>query len=641
VKRLNTFWGLVSAYWCSERWKEAWLLTALIFAMTTLLSKASVWVATASADFLAALAGYHNSDTGADPATVLFMAGLTYLALFLAQTSGVALRHVVSTTLHRRARAWLAGRFDAAILANERIAYDLMSDRSDAGSAAGLPDAIDQRVDECTGGLYGGIIGLAMGLWGAITSVWFVSQALIERSRPVETLDRWGAAVPDFVAPVVGPDVAQRFDLSPGEYGTAMLALLLVALYVPAFTFIAWLIGRVLERLQLERQKVDGAWRGELVAMLGRVSQLAQSRGERAQRKINGGLYSAVDRTWHKQNGWSAAMMMFTNVYNFLSHRMLAYLPALPGYMSGGMTFRDFAASSELTAALIGDVSWFINVMPAIATLRANAGRLTELARAVERVEEREAFYAETGISDFDRSRVAEGPALRIDGLALHHRGHDTSAFLKVPAIRADRGDRVYLRGRNGCGKSSFLKAVAGIWPYGSGRIEMLDGARMFFAGQEPDLPDRLTLGELVSYPDPRDAYNDIRIADALSRVGLGAFISRIEEALYQGKNWRDVFSGGQKQRLVLARILLQQPDILLLDEATSALDTDAAMDFHLALRERLPKTAILAVLHGDSVPHDPDGEPFYNKVLDVREGVGQVRAVSRGSAGFARYAAE
>ncbi len=639
MNRLGTFWGLVSAYWRSERWKEAWLLTLVIFAMTTLLSKASVWVATASADFLAALAGFHDQ-AGGDPAAILFLAGLTYLGLFLAQTSGVALRHVVSTTLHRRARAWLAAQYDAAILKNERIAYDLMSDRSDEGSATGLPDAIDQRVDECTGGLYGGIIGLAMGLWGAVASIWFVSQALLERSRPVETLDRWGAALPDLLAPVLGPDLARRFDFAPGEYGTAMLALLLVAVYVPAFTFIAWLIGRVLERLQLERQKVDGAWRGELVAMLGRVSQMAQSRGERAQRKINAGLYRKLDRTWHRQNGWSAAMMLFTNTYNFLSHRMLAYLPALPGYMAGRMSFRDFAASSELTAALIGDVSWFINVMPAIATLRANAGRLTELARAVERVEERAAFYAETGISAFERRRVETGPALRIEALALHHRGHDTQAFLQVPAIRADAGDRVYLRGRNGCGKSSFLKAVAGIWPYGSGRIEMADGARMFFAGQEPDLPDRLSLGELVSYPEPGGTHDDLRVADALSRVGLGAFIPAIRDELFQGKNWRNVFSGGQKQRLVLARILLQKPDILLLDEATSALDTDAAMDFHLALRERLPKTAILAVLHGESVPHDPDGEPFYNKVLDVREGVGQVRAVS-GPQRLTRYAAE
>ena len=152
----------------------------------------------------------------------------------------------------------------------------------------------------------------------------------------------------------------------------------------------------------------------------------------------------------------------------------------------------------------------------------------------------------------------------------------------------------------------------------------------MFFAGQEPDVPDRMTLKELVTYPEPGDSFTDIAVADVLSRAGLGGFISWVDAELYEGNNWRNVFSGGQKQRLVLARILLQGPDILLLDESTSALDANAAVDFHLALRERLPDAAILAVLHTGEIPRDPDGEPFYNLVLDVVDGVGHTRPVTK-----------
>ena len=135
----------------------------------------------------------------------------------------------------------------------------------------------------------------------------------------------------------------------------------------------------MLERQQLERQKNDGAWRGELGAMLNRVGQLAISRGERAQRRINGRLYMALDGTWHRQNAWGAGMMMFKDVHGFVSRRIFAYLPALPAYMAGEMTFRNFAASSELTAELIEEISWFINVMPAIAMLRAQC-RAADLA---------------------------------------------------------------------------------------------------------------------------------------------------------------------------------------------------------------------------------------------------------------------
>ncbi|SNS59857.1 ABC transporter ATP-binding protein/permease [Tropicimonas sediminicola] len=640
MKRLSGFWGLLSAYWVSERWREAWLLTAVIIALTTLLSKASVWVAMASAEFLASLANFHSLEAATDPVRVVLLAAGTYLAIFVARTAGVALRHFISTTLHRRARGWLVAQFNQAILSDERTALDLMSDRSEAGGTSRMPDAIDQRIDECSAGLYGGVIGLSMGLWGAVTSIYFISEALLEHTKPVPFLDRWGQEANLALERTVGPEMASHVNLVPGEYGTALLAILMVAVYVPSITYVAWLLGRVLERLNLQRQRRDGAWRGEWGVMLNRVAQMAASRGERAQSRINGKLYADVDQTWGRQNRLDAGMLMFRNTYSFLSARLLAYLPALPAFMAGSLSFRDFAASSELTAELIGDVSWFINVMPAIAMLRANSARLTEVARAIERVRQRQDFYAETGVSRFERVRTESGPVLAMENLSLNHRGHDTQAFLTVPRMALYPGERVYLRGQNGCGKSSLLKAVAGLWPYGEGRVKMRDGAEIFFAGQEPDIPDRLTLKALVAYPDYPEQHSDIAAAHALSRVGLGDFINCLEDDLYQGKNWRNVLSGGQKQRLVLARILLAKPRILLLDEATSALDVNAAVDFHLTLCECLPETAILAVLHGETVPHDPDGDPFYSSVLEIRNGIGQLRPIV--ATGYAaRHAAE
>lgn len=640
VKNLSSFWGLLVAYWTSERWREAWALTVVILAMTTLLSKASVWVALASADFVASLANFHAPDAGAHPGDIVLLAALAYLAIFTGRASGVALRHYVSATLHRRARGWLVGRFNDAILADERIALDLMSDRSATDGGPRLPDAIDQRVDVCSANLYGGAIGLTMGIWGAVASTYFVFSALLQRSQPVPFLDRWGAQANATAEAWFGPAVAARINLVPGDYGSALLSLMLIVVYVPAITFLAWRLGRVIQRLTIRRQRHDGAWRGEWGTMLNRVGQLASARGERAQNRINGQLYADLDRTWGRQNWLAAGVMLFTNVYAFLSARLLAYLPGLPSYMAGNLSFRNFVATSELTAELIGDVSWFINVMPEIAALRANATRLTELAAAIERVRARQDFYAETGISRFQRLRRDHGPVLTLEGLQLHHRGHDTPAFLSVPQLQLSPGDRIHLNGQNGCGKSSLLKAVAGLWPYGQGRVVLRDGARLFFAGQEPDVPDRLTLKALVTYPDHPEQHADIAAAAALSRVGLGGFVHCLEEDLYQGKNWRNVLSGGQKQRLVLARILLAKPDVLLLDEATAALDVDANVDFHQTLCQCLPKTAILAVLHGETVPYDPEGAPFYSAMLDIRHGVGRLRPVLT-EFDAARHAAE
>lgn len=657
--RLTGFWGLLSAYWRSERWREAWLLTGIVFVLTTILSKASVWVALASADFMAALVNIQpagnpsaslspadaalaaSGSLTASPARIVLLAAGAYLAIFLARTAGVALRHFVSSTLHRRARGWLVAQFNDAILADERIALDLASDRSDRGGHPRMPDAVDQRVDECTGGLYGGVIGLAMGLWGAVTSIYFVFRALLERGEAVPFLDRWGASANAALARWIGPEAAAHIDLVPGRYGSGLLSLVLVAVFVPCATLIAWKLGRIIERLSIQRQRRDGAWRGEWGVMMNRVAQMAIAKGERAQRRVNRELYDELDATWGKQNRLGCGLMMFNSTYGFLSARLLAYLPALPAYMANNMNFRDYIAGSELTAELIGDVSWLINVMPAIATLKANAARLTELAQAIERVRARDAFYAETGISAFERGRPSGKALLELGNLRLHHRGHDAAPFLSVAQLRLDAGTRIFIHGANGCGKSSLLKAVAGIWPYGAGRVALRQGARVFFAGQEPDLPDRLSLKALVSYPDAPEDHSDIAIAAALSRVGLGDFIHGIAATLYQGKNWRNVFSGGQKQRLVLARILIARPEILLLDEATAALDPEATADFYAVLAECLPEVAVLAVLHGGSVPVTPDGAPFYGAMLDIRDGSGIVRSGVMQGFDASRHAAE
>ena len=297
-------------------------------------------------------------------------------------------------------------------------------------------------------------------------------------------------------------------------------------------------------------------------------------------------------------------MLMFTEVSTFLSQRLLAYVPALPALFSGGMSFRSYVASSELTAELIGGASWFTNVMPEIAVLRANATRLTELAGG-------------------DRAGARPRPLLRRDRqeqlqAARDHRRPDardrtgsSSAIAgttpcrssRVPRLVLRRGDRLHVSGPSGCGKSSLLKAIAGLWPYGEGRVAVAAGARMFLAAQEADLPERLTLKELVTYPRRAGDFDALAVAEVLSRAGLGGFIRELDHELHQGRPWRDVLSGGQKQRLVLARMLLQEPDILLLDEATSALDPKGAADFHLALAERLPAAVVLSVLHSDAAP--------------------------------------
>ncbi|MEM6422394.1 MAG: ATP-binding cassette domain-containing protein, partial [Pseudomonadota bacterium] len=298
---------------------------------------------------------------------------------------------------------------------------------------------------------------------------------------------------------------------------------------------------------------------------------------------------------------------------------------ALPAYLSGAMPFKTYAASSELVAELINDCSWFLQVMPALATLRANTGRLTELAQAIERAADSGSFYAETGVSAFRYTTQRPDHGLSVRALSLRHRGLDAEPFLQIPSLDVAPGQWVLLRGQNGSGKSCLLKAVMGLWPYGEGQVIRPRGVDAFFAGQEPDLPDRLSLKELVTYPEPAEAYDDITVAAALGEAGLGRFVRHLDALLVGGKSWSHVLSGGQKQRLVLARLVLHRPGLVLLDEATSAMDPDAVLEFHRVLREHLPRAIVLSVMHDAEPPMTPEGDPIYAGVLVIEDGTGRL----------------
>ena len=157
-------------------------------------------------------------------------------------------------------------------------------------------------------------------------------------------------------------------------------------------------------------------------------------------------------------------------------------------------------------------------------------------------------------------------------------------------------GERVLVSGPSGCGKSTLLRALAGLWPWARGRIALPRG-RLLFLPQKPYLPIG-SLREAVAYPAPADAHGDAAMAEVLEAVGLGDFASRLDER----QHWGMLLSGGEQQKLALARALLQRPDWLFLDEATSALDEPSERRAYELLTQRLPATGIVSVAHRPTV---------------------------------------
>lgn len=594
---MRSFWGLMFAYWLSERWKEAWGLAAIIIVLTALLAMASVWFAEASGELVGAIAFLHHPENPTTLRSLLASAATLAAIVVVREVGFTAVRHFFSTSLHRKWRAWLDRRFNDALLDRNHTHLHLQHGAAEAiPSAVGVPDNIDQRVQESIKGLTGGAIGLAMGIAGVILSLFFVGGRIIETSTEVSGLE--------FL----------------GSYASACLTLAAVVAYVPFNTFVAAKLGAIQQRLDVRMQWAEGSYRRELTTLLHRSFHVAASRAEEAQKGIHRRRYRDVDRTWARLNILTAIYMGFQLVYNFFGSRIVAYAPGLLPYVENRISLQAYVTGAELANAIITDCSWFIQVMPDIATLRANARRVTDLATAIEDVQQPRDFYARTGHAELRYAEQDPQLGLTIRHLELMHTGDD-DPFVTAGNLQFDRGEWTLLVGESGTGKSSLLKAINGLWAHGRGTIVRPRNMRTFYAAQDVKLPT-VPLKELVCLPDPVEVHSDAKAAAALSKAGLADFVGDLAEEGRDNQSWDRLLSGGQKQKLVLAQILLQRPGLLFLDEPTSALDSEATVTFHQAIRDNLPGATVLSVMHDATPPKTASGEEFYHSVLVIADGI-------------------
>ncbi|MGQ3241177.1 ABC transporter ATP-binding protein/permease [Shinella sp.] len=599
LSSMRSFWGLMRAYWFSESWREAWGLTGAILVLTALSAQASVWFAVTSGELINRIAYFHHPTTPSTPTALLTTAATLAAIAIMKDVCFTAVRHFFSTTLHRKWREWLDRRFNEALLDTNHTHFHIQQFGSDAaGSAAPAPDNVDQRVQESIKGMTGGAIGLAMGIAGVVLSLGFVGSKLIEMSSHVRGLA--------FL----------------GSYGSACLAFAAVAIYVSLNTVVAAKLGGILQSLSVRMQWAEGSYRAELNTLLHRSFHVAVLHGERAQKAVNLRRYLDIDKTWASLNRVTAGYMGFELVHNFIGSRIVAYAPGLLPYMDNKVSLQHYVTGAELANALINECSWFIHVMPDIATLTANARRITDLAEAIETVQRPEVFYSQTGLYEFQYTKQEPALGLTLRRIELLHVGTELP-FLAAADLRFLPGEWTLVVGESGSGKTSLLKAINSLWAHGLGIIVMPKHVRTLYAAQDVKL-QAVSLRDLVCLPDAADDYPDTRVAVALHEAGLGELIDELLKDGRDGQSWDLLLSGGQKQKLVLARILLLRPGLLFLDEATSALDTQAVYAFHQAIRDHCPEATVIAVMHDVSPIRSASGADFFDSVLTIENGVAE-----------------
>jgi vitamin B12/bleomycin/antimicrobial peptide transport system ATP-binding/permease protein len=595
VSEMRSFWGVMRAYWISERWREAWGLTLAIMILTALSAQASVWFAVMLGELVDGIAKIQNLDTPTTMKSIATtLAMLTAIAL-LKDGGFAAVRHYLSSTLHRKWRKWLDRRFNDALFDANHTHFHLQQTGYDAaGRPTAAPDNADQRIQESIKNLTGTAIGLAMGITGVVMSVGFVGGKLIETSSEVKGLE--------FL----------------GQYGSAWLALAAIAVFVPLNTVIAARLGGILQRLSVRMLAAEGGYRAELNSLFHRSFHIAALRAERAQKTINRRRYGYVNRVWGRLNWISAGYLGFEQVYSFVGRYIVAYLPGSVPYVTNKISLQSFITSAELVNTLINQFSWFIQAMPDIATLRANVRRVTELAEAVEKVRNPRDFYAHTGLCEFEYSKQDPALGLTVEALELFHTGA-ALPFLRAPELHFQRGDWVLISGASGSGKTSLLRAINGLWPHGRGHVALPQQVRTLYAAQDVKLQS-VSLKDIVCMPDASHKYSEESVAAVLMEAGLGVFITELAEEGRDGQSWDQLLSGGQKQRLTLARILLLKPGLLFLDEPTSALDNQAVHDFFQAIKNHLPQTILIVVMHDTSTIRSSNGVDIFDSVVTINK---------------------
>lgn len=266
---------------------------------------------------------------------------------------------------------------------------------------------------------------------------------------------------------------------------------------------------------------------------------------------------------------------------------VLPLLLAAPNYLSGQITLGALTQSAAAFVQVQVALNWLVDNYSRIAEWLASVGRVTGLWTAFSDLD------ASVGILESQRITIEDSPDsnIHLDGLAVAQ--HDGRVMIDEADTTITAGQKVLLMGESGTGKSTLIRAIAGLWPWGSGCVRLPVGAKIAFLPQRPYMPLG-TLRQVLCYPDAGETYTDAALLQALTSCGLKRLIPRMNDE----EKWDKVLSGGELQRIGFARLLVLLPDIVIMDEATAALDA-ASQDAMMELfRNELAHVTLISVGH-------------------------------------------
>lgn len=368
-------------------------------------------------------------------------------------------------------------------------------------------------------------------------------------------------------------------------------ALFWIALiYVFATTVIAFWIGRPLIRFSFRNELTNAAFRYALVRLRDAAESVSFYRGERAERSTLRTRFTEIIENYRGYVVRNLALMGWNNSISQLINPLPLIVQA-QRLFKGQMTFGDVTQSAAAFSNVHDSLSFFRAVYDSFASYRATVIRLDGLVEADEQARALPRVTAE---------HSADG-ALELRDVEV--RNPAGRQLLDPLNLRLEAGDSLAITGPSGCGRTTLLRSIAGLWPYATGTVRQPDGdGDAMFLAQVPYLP----LGDLravLSYPEVEADIPDEQLIATLGDVALGQLSNRLNET----QDWAKTLSPGEQQRIAFARVLLHKPKVIFLDESTSALDEGNEYTLYRLLNTRLPESVMVSVTHRDSVRQHHD----------------------------------
>ncbi|MCJ7528849.1 MAG: ABC transporter ATP-binding protein/permease, partial [Methyloceanibacter sp.] len=359
-------------------------------------------------------------------------------------------------------------------------------------------------------------------------------------------------------------------------------------IYAVIGTWVTHLVGRPLIKLNFDQQRYEADFRFSLVRLRENAEEVTLLAGEEAEEARLRDRFGWVIRNWYAIMSRRKRLTFLTAGYSQAAI-IFPFVVVSPVFFFGKMTLGGLMQISSAFGQVQSALSFFVTAYTSIADWKAVLNRLSGFEASID--------WAEGLDKTAPRVEVATDGARNFSADHLAVGLPNGQEIVRVKGFSIAPGERVLVTGPSGSGKTSLFRALGGIWPFGQGSISIPKDANVLVLPQRPYLPLG-TLRGALAYPGPEDAFSPDEIEDVLSAVGLAALRKQLDETAY----WTDKLSGGEKQRLSIARALLQKPDWLFLDEATAALDEASEAMLYRLLLARLPDAAIVSIGHRSSL---------------------------------------